>query len=95
MRREGKKHGLFTNKTIRYGGKGMYTIRNNVEIKSRYCYETNLIKLGVARYCLMCGKSRYYCKAITIEMNQYGRGIYRESKKYYVNYISEEMDDDI
>jgi len=91
MHREGKKFGFATNKTIRYGGKGMYTTRNTVEIKPKYLknnddYST-YIKLGKARCCTRCGGTRYSCKAIATDMNEYGMGIWSDKKRRYCNLV--------
>ena len=37
------------------------------------------------RCCQKCGGTRFACKAIFCETNQYGKGIYRQGKKYTQN----------
>jgi hypothetical protein len=34
------------------------------------------------RCCQMCGGTRFSCKAVFCEQNQYGKGIYRQGKKF-------------
>jgi hypothetical protein len=34
------------------------------------------------RCCQMCGGSRFSCKAVFHEQNQYGKGVYRQGKKF-------------
>ena len=41
--------------------------------------------------CQMCGGSRFNCKAIFNETNQYGKGVYR-TKKYVVNPMNDYYD---
>lgn len=105
MHREGKKFGLPTNKTIRYGGRELYTVRNTVETKSTMYYNKDdnsveeichYIKFGKAKCCTMCGGTRYSCKAIVTDMNQYPKGVWPDRKKIYSNYnnyIREEVNE--
>ncbi len=58
---------------------GLHTVQNKI-----YCVLRNEIyqlKLGIAGYCLKCGGSRYSCKAIPNDMNQYSRRKYKGNRK--------------
>ena len=105
MHREGKKFGLPTNKTIRYGGRELYTVRNTVETKSIVYYNNDdnsvkkycdYIKLGKAKCCTRCGGTHYSCKGLVYEMNEYPKSKWPDRKKIYSNYnnyIHEEVNE--
>jgi hypothetical protein len=56
---------------------------NIIEIKPKRCH---IIKYDShVRCCQMCGGTRYSCKALSYETNQYGKGVYHQGKKYKYN----------
>lgn len=43
----------------------------------------DIIKYNSSLHCCqMCGGSRFSCKAVFCEKNQYGKGVYRKGKKF-------------
>ena len=49
------------------------------------------IKHGIIKPCLQCGKNRFSCKTICFEINTYGKGIYKEKKRFYDNLYDYEL----
>lgn len=46
-------------------------------------HKHDIIKYDSSLHCCqMCGGSRFSCKAIFCEKNQYGKGVYRQGKKF-------------
>lgn len=49
-------------------------------------FSEHIIKYdSTVRICQKCGGKRFACKAVFCETNQFGKGIYREGKKYKEN----------
>ena len=97
MRREGVAHGIASNGTIRYGGRDLTSIRNGghsiytTRNKIKRFEDTREVKMGKAKLCLKCGGTRYSCKGLPYDMNQFAKGFYRKEKKQrYVNYLCED-----
>lgn len=69
MKRESK-HNLYTGGTMRYIGNMKYCTKGLVDVYRRgklYTYKNNYLQ-----HCLKCGGSKFSCKAIPHEANQYG-----------------------
>lgn len=71
------KHGISTGNTIRYVGNRKYCTRGKFELYTRnYTIdETNecmIYKASSIQPCLLCGGSKFSCKAMPHETNQYG-----------------------
>jgi len=86
MKRESK-HNLYTGGTIRYIGNMKYCTKGLVEIYRRgklYTYKNNNLQ-----HCVKCGGSKFSCKAIPHETNQYGNKIWipRKIKKAFITEI--------
>ena len=86
MRREGKKHNIKSNATIRYGGtykgKNIYSTRNRVQRTIRTCNGESCVEIkgGKTRYCLRCCGTRYTCGGFPYEINQWAKGYWKEGK---------------
>ena len=76
--RRNLKHGMRTNGTIRYVGNNKYSNRGIFEKKTRF---DNIVsfKTKHIQHCLLCQGSKFSCKGIPHEVNQYG------SKKGWTN----------
>lgn len=83
MRRKCK-HGIYSNVSIRYVGNNKYSDRNVFIMKSRYSEYDYSVKTKNVQYCLLCGGSKFSCKGIPYELNQYGSKYYKcvRSKKH-------------
>ena len=71
---------------------GLHTVRNIVHCIFRN--ESYQLKIGDVGYCLKCGGSRFSCKGLPYEQNQYSSKKYRENKKKnYVKYLINEYEE--
>ena len=57
----------------------LHTVQNTIHCVFRN--EIYQLKLGIAGYCLKCGGSRYSCKAMPYELNQYSRRTHKGNRK--------------
>lgn len=78
------KHGIYSNGSIRYVGNNKYSDQNIFEMKSRYTDDAFRVKTNNVQYCVHCGGSKFSCKGIPHELNQYGAKHYKcnRSKKH-------------
>lgn len=73
MKRNSKR-GIYTNGTVRYVGNNKYSTRGIFECKTRHGLgHEYIVKAENVQYCLRCGGSKFSCKALPHEMNQYGK----------------------
>ena len=76
--RRNRKHGMRTNGTIRYVGNNKYSIRGIFEKETRFD-DIISFKAKYIQHCVLCQGSKFSCKGIPYEVNQYG------SKKGWTN----------
>ena len=78
------KHGIYSNSSIRYVGNNKYSDRNIFAMKCRYNDNEYEVKTKHVQFCLRCGGSKFSCKGIPHELNQYGSKYYkcRRNKKH-------------
>ena len=81
-----QKNGIRSNHTVRWNGynnsgsiRNKITIAHHSEPDVQRSYKLN----STIRCCQMCGGTRFSCKAIFNEPNQYGKGLYKPGKGLY------------
>ena len=78
--RRSSKHGIYSNASIRYVGNNKYSDRNIFTMKCRYNDNEYEVKTKHVQFCLRCGGSKFACKGIPHELNQYGSKYYKCSR---------------
>ena len=75
------KCGIYTNGTVRYVGNNKYSTRGIYEFKHKMLGDECKVKAEKVQYCLHCGGSKFSCKGLPYEMNQYGKNSYKPPKE--------------